>query len=208
MASANAVSRHMGRQFTRSRRESEEGFSVCAGDDPGSVFVHYTCGDKLNRQLTGDEQRARIAGVMAQYTEHLRDRWHVALHPKLHNLLVLNDRSNLDDVASMVASRPADEQYAPLHVDTTDARIVRADEVKAGDTILAAVDSREGGFEPDWFEEPYTADPQPFDPTCQCGACGLADGETVVLCTDSTSYGPSLTCDPWPADRLVLIVPA
>ncbi|NGO68031.1 hypothetical protein [Streptomyces boncukensis] len=117
----------------------------------------------------------------------------------------------LDDLPAIVASRPSDQQYAPLLVDPANARVVRADEVKAGDTVLAAVDSREGGFDVDWFEEAYAADPQPFDPTCQCGACGLADpaeGETIVLCTDSASYGPSLTCDPWPAARLVLVVPA
>ncbi|MEU3710502.1 hypothetical protein [Streptomyces catenulae] len=93
MASANAVSRHMGKRFTRSRRESEEGFEVFAGDDPGSVIVHYECGDKLNRSLTGDEQRARITAVMAEYTEYLRDRWHVAPDPEIRPMLVLHDHT-------------------------------------------------------------------------------------------------------------------
>lgn len=92
MASANTVSRFMGREFTRSRKESEEGFSVFEGDDPGTVFVHYTCGDELNRALDGEQQRKRIAEVNAKYTEHLVDRWSVQRHPKLHNVLILSDR--------------------------------------------------------------------------------------------------------------------
>jgi hypothetical protein len=93
MASANAVSRYMGKHFTRSRKVADEGFSVYAGDDAGTVFVHYTCGDELNRTLNGEEQRQRIAGVIAKYTEHLADRWHTEVHPKLHNMLVLSDRA-------------------------------------------------------------------------------------------------------------------
>ncbi|WP_125262337.1 hypothetical protein [Streptomyces alboflavus] len=119
---------------------------------------------------------------------------------------------NLDDVPAIIASRPTDpEQYAPLLVDPANARVVRADEVRCGDTILAAVNERAGGFDVDWFNEEYTADPKPFDPTCECGVCCLADaadGAHVVLFDGSTSYGPWETCDPWPVSRRVLIIPA
>ncbi|MFM9464822.1 hypothetical protein ACKI1K_18455 [Streptomyces scabiei] len=94
MASAAAVSRYMGREFTRSRKESEEGFSVYGGgaDYPGEVYVHYTCGDELNRTLDGEQQRQRIAEINGKYTEHLADRWKVQRHPKLHNVLILTDK--------------------------------------------------------------------------------------------------------------------
>jgi hypothetical protein len=83
--------------------------------------------------------------------------------------------------------------------------------VAEGDVILAAVDKRAEGYDVDWFCEAYVAEPQVFDPTCQCGVCCLADpadGEHVVLTNDSAAYGPWLACDPWPVDRLVLVVPA
>ncbi|MFM9464823.1 hypothetical protein ACKI1K_18460 [Streptomyces scabiei] len=113
----------------------------------------------------------------------------------------------LDDVAAIVASRPT---VQPLPVDLTLARIVPAKGVAAFDTILAAIDERDEGYDVDWFSEPYEADPQPFDPACECGVCELAaraDGEFVVL-SNEVVVGPWPTCDPWPADRLVLVVSA
>lgn len=89
-------------------------------------------------------------------------------------------------------------------------RIVRADQVRAGDLIVSGFDPtgpgrfhRTGYFAPG----PYRAHPESYDPTCGCGVCGLPevhgpDG-TVVLTTGQ----PWDTCDPWPADDLVLIQP-
>lgn len=117
--------------------------------------------------------------------------------------------STLDDVAAIVASRPTGDSMIPLPVPTDAARIVPARNVGDGDVILAAVDKRPEGYTVDWFCEAYTAHPQPFNPTCSCGVCCLADpadGEHVVL-TDESHDGPWLACDPWPVDRLVLVVP-
>lgn len=116
----------------------------------------------------------------------------------------------LHDVAAIVATRPTDESMRPPLVDTALARIVPAKQVAAFDMILAAVDERDQGYDVDWFCEAYEAQPQPFDPACECGACELVDpdeGAFVVL-TDEAHVGPMVACDPWPADRLVLVVPA
>lgn len=118
--------------------------------------------------------------------------------------------TTIDDVAAIVASRPTDDSMIPLPVDPTPARILPARNIADGDVILAAVDKREGGYDVDWFCEAYEAHPQVFDPACDCGVCELADpaeGEHVVLTSESAEYGPWLACDPWPADRLVLVVP-
>jgi hypothetical protein len=118
--------------------------------------------------------------------------------------------STLDDVAAILASRPIDEDTIPLPVPPAGVRIVPARDVTEGDLIVAAVDRRAAGYTVDWFCEAYEAHPRAFDPTCMCGVCGLDDpseGPYVVL-TDGAPSGPWETCDPWPAARLVLIIPA
>ncbi|MGW3073923.1 hypothetical protein [Kitasatospora sp. NPDC001132] len=89
-------------------------------------------------------------------------------------------------------------------------RIVRADEVLFGDLIVSA-------FPPaapvrlrstDYFASgPYPANPGPYNPDSGCGVCGLPDAQgphgTVVL----TRGYPWESCDPWPADELVLVLP-
>ncbi|MFJ9752442.1 DNA-processing protein DprA [Streptomyces chartreusis] len=82
------------------------------------------------------------------------------------------------------------------------ARVARAGDVADGDLLLAAV----GDQGPDYFSTPYTARPEPFNPSCGCGVCCLviAPGEVVVL----SNGDPWDSCDPWPADDHLLIVPA
>ncbi|MES5824971.1 DNA-processing protein DprA [Streptomyces sp. RG80] len=82
------------------------------------------------------------------------------------------------------------------------ARVVRAGDVADGDLLLAAVGEKGA----DYFSTPYIAHPEPFDPSCGCGVCCLitAPGEVVVL----SQGDPWETCDPWPADDLLLIVSA
>jgi hypothetical protein len=80
--------------------------------------------------------------------------------------------------------------------------VSRAGDIADGDLILATV----GEQGADYFTTPYTAHPQPFNPACECGVCGLvtAPGEVVVL----SNGDPWETCDPYPADDRLLIVPA
>jgi hypothetical protein len=118
--------------------------------------------------------------------------------------------TTLDDVPAIMASRPVNEDTAPLPRDPSGARIVPAREVETLDLILAGVHERPGGYVVDWFNEGYEAFPRAFDPACGCGVCCLADpadGEHVVL-TDDDTNGPWVACDPWVADGLVLIIPA
>lgn len=114
------------------------------------------------------------------------------------------------NIPAMVAARPVTDG-TPSHLDPANVRVLRADEVRDGDTVLAGIDRRPTGFDVDWFGAEYVAHPRPFDPTCTCGMCDLADTSTgayVVLTDEFLHAGPSVTCDPWEADRLVLIVPA
>lgn len=92
MASANTVSRFLGKQFDRSPKEDREGFTACAGDDEGTVFVDLTIGSS-NWHLSRDAQMARIETMATQYTEYLGARWDVRRHPLLHTVLVISDRS-------------------------------------------------------------------------------------------------------------------
>ncbi|MFJ8442833.1 hypothetical protein [Kitasatospora griseola] len=89
-------------------------------------------------------------------------------------------------------------------------RIVRADQVVRGDLIVSSFQAPRASRLPkaDYFTSgPYPADPGPHDPTCGCGTCGLPEVQgpdgTVVL----TTGFPWDTCDPWPADDLVLVLP-
>ncbi|MFD8005729.1 hypothetical protein [Streptomyces mirabilis] len=108
----------------------------------------------------------------------------------------------------VVTALPADEDHAPPLVDPAAARIVRAEQVTKGDTILASfgtVDDRMPVA--DYFNDQYQAHPKPYAPTCGCGSCAtMADHEGPVV--DLGDDNPWEVCDPWPAADLVLIVPA
>jgi hypothetical protein len=110
----------------------------------------------------------------------------------------------------IVTDLPDDEDQAPLLVDPVHARIVRAAEVAAGDTVLASFPAwpqYKGLPRACYSNDQYQAQPKPYDPTCGCGSCiNLADhdGPVVNLGDDN----PWDVCDPWPADDLALIVPA
>jgi hypothetical protein len=109
----------------------------------------------------------------------------------------------------IVTNLPGDEDHAPLLVDPVAARIVRADQVAAGDTILASFYGQRTGTlrTADYFNDQYQAQPMPYDPTHDCGACetmAYHDGPVVNL----GDTNPWDVCDPWEAEALVLIVPA
>ncbi|MCY0959618.1 hypothetical protein [Streptomyces sp. H27-H5] len=108
----------------------------------------------------------------------------------------------------VVTALPADEDHAPLLVDPAAARIVRAEQVVEGDTVLASF-AAVGKRMPtaDYFNDQYAAYPMPYDPTCGCGSCAtMADHEGPVV--NLGDNNPWAVCDPWPAADLVLIVPA
>jgi hypothetical protein len=107
----------------------------------------------------------------------------------------------------IVTRFPEDEDHAPLLVDPAAARIVRADEVAAGDTVLASFPDRKGTPHADYFNDQYTAQPMPYDPTHDCGSCATMADETgpVVNLGDDNPWD---VCDPWAAGDLVLVVPA
>ncbi|MFF8932268.1 DNA-processing protein DprA [Streptomyces longwoodensis] len=112
------------------------------------------------------------------------------------------------DVRSSGNARLIDKQLAVNSPDPRLAlalphvRVARAGDVADGDLVLAAV-GKQGA---DYFHTPYTARPEPFNPSCGCGVCCLvtAPGEVVVL----SNGDPWNACDPWPADDRLLIVPA
>ncbi|MGW8876368.1 hypothetical protein [Streptomyces mirabilis] len=108
----------------------------------------------------------------------------------------------------VVTAYPSDEDHAPLLVDPAAARIVRADQVNDGDTILASFSGAKGRMPAaDYFNDQYQAHPKPYDPKCGCGSCAtMADHEGPVV--DLGDDNPWDVCDPWPAADLVLIVPA
>ncbi|MFD0032489.1 hypothetical protein ACFVJK_30330 [Streptomyces sp. NPDC127172] len=109
----------------------------------------------------------------------------------------------------IVTRFPEDEDHAPLLVDPASARIVRADQVAAGDTILASFpDYGQSGMETaEYFNDQYQAHPMPYDPTCGCGSCfNLADHDGPVINLGDTNHWNA--CDPWAAHELVLVVPA
>ncbi|MGW1760980.1 hypothetical protein [Streptomyces mirabilis] len=115
----------------------------------------------------------------------------------------------------VVTDVPTDEDQAPLLVDPAAARIAHAAEVTEGDTVLASFPGpyreTEGGplkmLRSDYFNDQYEAHPIPYDSTCGCGSCAtMADHEGPVVNLGDDNHWE--VCDPWPADGLVLIVPA
>ncbi|GAA2732179.1 hypothetical protein [Streptomyces nogalater] len=109
----------------------------------------------------------------------------------------------------IVTNLPDTEEQPPLLVDPVHARIARADQVAAGDTVLATLPNygQHGLLTTEYFNESYEAHPMPYDPTCGCGSCAnLADHDGPVVNLGDTN--PWDVCDPWPADDLALIVPA
>ncbi|MGF1425493.1 hypothetical protein [Kitasatospora sp. LaBMicrA B282] len=109
-------------------------------------------------------------------------------------------------VVTATTERPA---ARPL-LTSPDLRVIRADEVGPGDLIVSAFQPAPPGHlrRSDYFTYgPYPAAPAPYDPTCGCGVCGLPEVEgpqgTVIL---STGF-PWDSCDPWPADEPVLVLP-
>ncbi|MEU0949854.1 hypothetical protein ABZ379_45440 [Streptomyces canus] len=108
-----------------------------------------------------------------------------------------------DFFQTVVTAYPDDADHAPLLRDPVHARVARAGDVVAGDLILAALSP--GGT--DYFNDQYTAHPEPYDPTCQCGVCCHLTHETGPVVVLSNGH-PWSACDPWPSDALVLIIPA
>ncbi|HZF90422.1 hypothetical protein [Streptomyces sp.] len=99
---------------------------------------------------------------------------------------------------------PSDEDHAPLLVDLALAEVVFARDVADGDLVLGIADLF-GRVE--YHNDQYTARPQPFDPTCQCGGCNTydaAEGPFVNLGDDNQWQ----VCDSMPAEWLVVIVRA
>ncbi|GGP80807.1 hypothetical protein [Streptomyces melanogenes] len=111
--------------------------------------------------------------------------------------------THADSFAAVVTAHPDDEDHAPLLQDPVLARVARAGDIADGDLILAALSPHQA----DYFNEPYTAHPEPYNPHCPCGVCcELTDqpGPVTVL----SNGHPWQSCDPWPADDLILIIPA
>lgn len=109
----------------------------------------------------------------------------------------------------VVTALPADEDHAPLLVDPAAARIVRAEQVAEGDTVLASFPDYHARRLPvsEYFNDQYQAHPAPYDPACECGSCAtMSDHEGPVA--NLGDNNPWNVCDPWPAADLVLIVPA
>ncbi|TQF02027.1 hypothetical protein E6W39_06730 [Kitasatospora acidiphila] len=114
------------------------------------------------------------------------------------------------DFHPVIVTATTDHPAAHPALTRPDLRIVRADSVRPGDLIVSAFAATPDGRlrSTDYFAcGAYPAIPQPYDPECGCGVCGTPEVEglegTVVL---STSY-PWESCDPWPADELVLVLP-
>ncbi|MCX4451726.1 hypothetical protein [Streptomyces sp. NBC_01789] len=115
---------------------------------------------------------------------------------------------SVDLLPVVVTDLPDDEDHAPLLVDPGAARVVRADRVAAGDTVLAAFPEhgpRGRMVVSDYFNDQYRARPVAYDPAC-CEFCrAAADRGPVVNLGDVNPWG---VCDLWGADAPILVVPA
>ncbi|GAA1112038.1 hypothetical protein [Streptomyces javensis] len=113
-----------------------------------------------------------------------------------------------------ISPRPTGEDYAAVQAaDLARARVVRADEVRLGDTVLADFpDFDRPGIgdlvSAQHFTDPYWATPQPVDASCDCAACHTANWTTadcpLVKLTDGFPWDP---CDIRPATDLLLVAP-
>ncbi|MFC8350751.1 DNA-processing protein DprA [Streptomyces sp. NPDC057280] len=146
------------------------------------------------------------AVVLVEALDHVSAMYTAETAISLHRPLLAAPSTG--DVHSSGNTRLIDKQLAVNSADPRlalalpHARVARAGDVADGDLLLVAV-SEEGA---DYFTTPYIAHPEPFDPSCGCGACCLitAPDEVVVL-----SQGDLWeSCDPWPVDDRLLIVSA
>ncbi len=94
-------------------------------------------------------------------------------------------------------------------LDRGDLRVRTAGQVRQGDLIIAVFQGPAPGralaHADHYFSEgPYPADPRPYDPACDCGACRrhFPNGAVVI-----TGDGPFNTCDVHPADAHLLVLP-
>ncbi|MEU1372017.1 hypothetical protein ABZ454_38925, partial [Streptomyces sp. NPDC005803] len=111
---------------------------------------------------------------------------------------------SIDILPVIVTDLPDDEDHAPLLVDPAAARIVRADQVAAGDTVLASFPDygpRQGMLRTDYFNDQYTAQPVPYrrDRGC-CESCASAPGCNAFIVNLGDVHWDE--CDLWQADAL------
>ncbi len=66
----------------------------------------------------------------------------------------------------------------------------RAGDIADGDLLLAAVSEKGANY----FNAPYTAHPEPFNPSCGCGVCCLVIGPSKVVMLSNGD--PWDACDP------------
>ncbi|WP_328499613.1 DNA-protecting protein DprA [Streptomyces sp. NBC_00457] len=146
------------------------------------------------------------AVILVEALDHVEAMYAAETAVDLHRPLLAAPATG--DVRSSGNARLIDGQLAVnspdprLPLALPHARVARAGDVADGDLLLAAV----GEQGADYFNTPYIAHPEPFDPSCGCGVCCLVTepGEVVVL----SQGDPWESCDPWPADDLLLIVSA
>ncbi|WP_171059935.1 DNA-processing protein DprA [Streptomyces montanus] len=146
------------------------------------------------------------AVILVEAVDHIEAMYAAKMAVDLHRPLLAAPATG--DVRSSGNARLLDGQLAVnspdprLALALPHARVARAGDITDGDLVLAAV--WEQGA--DYFNTPYIAHPEPFDPSCGCGVCCLITepGEVVVL----SNGDPWESCDPWPADDLLLIVSA
>ncbi|MEU1221307.1 hypothetical protein [Streptomyces microflavus] len=118
----------------------------------------------------------------------------------------------------IVRARPTNHYHRPLPPGAyeSDARVVAARDVRAGDLIVASFASFPipGRATPgtSWVTSPYVADPRPWNPACTCAPCSVGREvcgpvECVVLGVDhDPRWG--FSCDAWEVNEPVLVIPA
>ncbi|MFF4409875.1 hypothetical protein [Streptomyces sp. NPDC001404] len=122
----------------------------------------------------------------------------------------------MNDIPYRIAipPRPTGEDYATVQAaDLARARVVRADEIRLGDTVLATFpglrDPAGHGLVPaEHLPDPYWATPEPVNGACGCRPCAAVhwadtDGPLIKL----TDGFPWDTCDVHPATDLLLVAP-
>lgn len=97
--------------------------------------------------------------------------------------------------------------------DPASLRLMAAEEVRAGDLILGAVDASavdRALVGVAYHQATYEAAPQPFDPGCRCGVCDIYAARRaadMVVIHPAPPPWPDV-CDAASRDELVLVVPA